>query len=214
MHQLFPSHDHGGVVTLAGSTGPATTKFNVDANTAPGTDPVVPDANGQVTVTGAQVAAGTVGANVIRTDSLAANTYTIEIQRSTSNATTDSTKNGVSHFDSNYFLVDSNAFVTSTIFNNTSYANLGITVSGSTLTIQGSSASLSATNPAYVTIPSSSSLALSKTYKITANQSFAAADTAGNTWGITSSVNWANDMPFYIYAVSNSSAGSPETQRS
>ena len=38
----------------------------VDASTPPGTNPVVPDSNGQVTFTGAQVAAGVVGTNVIR----------------------------------------------------------------------------------------------------------------------------------------------------
>jgi len=103
-----------GFVQLIGSTGPATTKFDVDANTAPGTDPVVPTAAGVVTVTGAQVAAGTVGANVIRTDSLAANAYTIEIQRSTTNVSSDSTKNGVCHFSSTDFTVDADGFVQST----------------------------------------------------------------------------------------------------
>lgn len=97
-------------ITLDGG-GQAIDQVNVDANTAPGTDPVVPTASGEITVTGAQVAAGAVGANVIRTDSLAANTYTIEIQRSTSAAAADSTKNGVSHFDSARFTVDANAFV-------------------------------------------------------------------------------------------------------
>jgi hypothetical protein len=103
--------DSNGFVTLIGSTGPAATKFNVDANTGPGTDPVVPDATGQVTITGAQVAAGTVGANVIRTDSLAANTYTIEIQRSAAVGATASANNGVSHFNSAQFTVDANGFV-------------------------------------------------------------------------------------------------------
>jgi hypothetical protein len=84
----------------------------VDANTAPGTDPVVADINGLITVTGAQVASGTIGTNVIRTDSLAANAYTIEIQRSTAVPATDLTKNGVSHFNSTQFSVDSNGFVT------------------------------------------------------------------------------------------------------
>lgn len=86
--------------------------INVDANTAPGTDPVLPTAAGLITITGAQVATGTVGANVIRTDSLAANSLTIEIQRTTAVAATDSTKNGVAHFDSAEFAVDSSGFVT------------------------------------------------------------------------------------------------------
>lgn len=86
-------------------------EINVDAATPPGTDPVVPDGAGRITVTGAQVATGTIGANVIRTNSLAANTYTIEVQRSTAVAATDSTKNGVSHFDSADFTVDASGFV-------------------------------------------------------------------------------------------------------
>jgi len=84
---------------------------NVDAFTPPGTDPVIPDALGVMTITGGQVAAGTIGANVIRTDSLAVNTFTIEIQRSTTSALADSTLKGVSHFNSSKFTVDANGFV-------------------------------------------------------------------------------------------------------
>ena len=82
----------------------------VDANTAPGTNPVLPTAGGQITVTGGQVAAGTT-TNVIRTDSLAANTYTVQIQRSQAVASSTVGDNGVSHFNSANFSVDSNGFV-------------------------------------------------------------------------------------------------------
>ena len=82
----------------------------VDANTAPGTNPVVPNASNSITVTGGQVAAGT-SANVILTDSLAANTYTIQIQRSQAVASSTVGDNGVSHFNSADFTVDSNGFV-------------------------------------------------------------------------------------------------------
>jgi len=102
--------DANAFVTVTGGTFAGS--INVDASSGAGTDPVVPNASNVITVTGAQVAAGTVGANVIRTDSLAANTYTIEVQRSAAVAATDSTQNGVSHFDSNVFSVDANAFVT------------------------------------------------------------------------------------------------------
>ena len=102
--------DANGFVSLAGG-GQAIDSIAVDASTAPGTNPVLPTVAGLITVTGAQVPAGTVGANVIRTDSLAANTYTIEIQRSTTNATSDATKNGVSHFNSAQFTVDADGFV-------------------------------------------------------------------------------------------------------
>ncbi len=85
--------------------------INVDASTPPGTDPVVPDVSGEITVTGGQVAAGTTS-NVIRTDSLAINTYTIEIQRSSAQAVSTIGSNGVSHYDSTSFAVDANGFVT------------------------------------------------------------------------------------------------------
>lgn len=91
--------------------GVATQNFNVDAHTAPGTDPVVPNSSGQVAITGAQVAAGTT-TNVIRTDSLAANTFTIEVQRSQAVASTTIGDNGVCHFNSSQFSVDANGFVT------------------------------------------------------------------------------------------------------
>lgn len=102
--------DANGFVNLLGG-GVAATNIDVDASTAPGTDPVVPNGSGNITITGAQVATGTVGANVIRSFSGLANTVTLQIQRSTAVAAADSTKNGVSHFDSADFSVDSNGFV-------------------------------------------------------------------------------------------------------
>jgi hypothetical protein len=101
----------GGFVSLVGGAVPPAQKFNVDANTGPGTDPVVPTALGVVNVTGAQVAAGVVGTNVIRTDSLAANTIAFEIQRSTTAAVSTVASNGVSHYDNTIFTVDASAFV-------------------------------------------------------------------------------------------------------
>lgn len=101
--------DADGFVSLLG--GATVTSFNVDAHTAPGTDPVIPNGSGIITVTGNQVASGSIGVNVIRTNSLAANTYTTEIQRTSSSAATDITKNGVSHFNSAQFTVDSNGYV-------------------------------------------------------------------------------------------------------
>lgn len=112
-----------GFVQLAGG-GIGLDAINVDAATAPGTDPVVPDGAGQVTITGAQVANGVVGTNVIRTDSLAANSLTIEVQRSTSSAGSVVANNGVSHFDSSKFTVDSNGFVS------TSGTGIGQTITG------------------------------------------------------------------------------------
>jgi len=100
--------DANGFVSFTG--GAVTESFEVDAFTAPGTNPVVPNGSGMVIVTGGQVAAGTT-TNVIRTDSLAANTYTIQIQRSQAVASSTIGDNGVSHFNSTYFTVDANGFV-------------------------------------------------------------------------------------------------------
>ena len=109
----------GTTITINGSNqltvigGVFSEKFTVDAHTAPGTNPVVPDGTGNITVTGGQVAAGTTP-HVIRTDSLAANTYTIEVQRSQAVASSTVGDNGVCHFDSADFDVDANGFVTFT----------------------------------------------------------------------------------------------------
>jgi len=97
--------DANGFVALTGG-GAAIDQIAVDAFTAPGTNPVLPSGTGQVTVTGAQVAPGVIGANVLRTDSLAANTYTIEIQQTSAVAAKDTTKNGVAHFNSAQFTND------------------------------------------------------------------------------------------------------------
>jgi len=102
------SVDANGFVTLLGTA--AVESFQVDAFTAPGTNPVTPSVSGVVTITGGQVAAGTT-TNVIRTVSLAANTYTIQIQRSQAVAASTIGDNGVSHFNSTYFTVDANGFV-------------------------------------------------------------------------------------------------------
>lgn len=116
----------GNTVTINGSAVVGATNINVDAHTPPGTDPVVPNGSGQITVTGAQVAAGTT-TNVIRTDSLAANTVTIEVQRSQAVASSTIGDNGVCHFDSSQFSVDANGFVTATstglAFNYTNVTN-------------------------------------------------------------------------------------------
>jgi hypothetical protein len=107
-NSTFFSVDANGYVTFNGSA--AIESFMVDAFTAPGTNPVLPNGSGIVTITGGQVAAGTT-ANVIRTNSLAVNTYTIQIQRSQAVAVSTIGDNGVSHFNSTFFTVDANGFV-------------------------------------------------------------------------------------------------------
>jgi trimeric autotransporter adhesin len=104
----FFTVDSNGFVSVSG--GAVLEKFTVDAHTAPGTNPVLADGSGNINVTGGQVAAGTT-TNVIQTNSLAANTYTIQIQRSQAVASSTVGDNGVSHFNSTYFTVDGNGFV-------------------------------------------------------------------------------------------------------
>ncbi len=96
-------------VSLSGGSA-AIDSVGVDANTGPGTNPVLPNGSGEIFVTGGQVAAGTT-ANVIRTDSLSANTYTVQVQRATTAASSTLADNGVSHFNSADFTIDNNGFV-------------------------------------------------------------------------------------------------------
>lgn len=112
--------DPNGFVQLNGG-GIAATSFDVQANTAPGTDPVVPSASGVVVVNGAAVANHSV---VLETRSRAANAYNLEIQYATTSVATDATKSGVAHFDSAKFTVDSNGFVSA------SGTGLGQTITG------------------------------------------------------------------------------------
>lgn len=102
--------DANAFVTLAGGTTPAILGLVPDAHTPPGTSPVVPDGSGNIIVTGGQVAAGST-VNVIETQSLAANTLTIDIQRSQAVGVSTIGDNGVSHFNSAEFTVDANGFV-------------------------------------------------------------------------------------------------------
>lgn len=102
--------DANGFVQLNGG-GIAATSFAIQANTAPGTNPVVPTAAGLVTINGAAVANHSV---VLETRSRAANTYNLEVQYAAAAAATDATKSGVAHFNSAQFSVDANGFVSST----------------------------------------------------------------------------------------------------
>ena len=98
--------DASGFVTLRGG-GQAVDSFQVDSVTAPGVQPVQPATTGLVTFTGAQVSSGTVGANVVRTQTGALNTMAVQIQQSGSAAAQDTTLNGVAHFNSGQFTVAS-----------------------------------------------------------------------------------------------------------
>ena len=96
------------IETMGG--GQAVEQVTVDNSTAPGTNPVLPTVGGNLTITGGQVAASSL-ANVIQTHSMAANEFAVTIQRSSAVGATDSSQNGVSHFNSAQFTVDANGFV-------------------------------------------------------------------------------------------------------
>lgn len=131
--------DANGFVSLTDIA--SSTDVQVDAFTAPGTNPVIPNGSGIIRVTGGQVASGTT-ANVIQTNSLAVNEYTIQIQRSQAVASSTIGDNGVSHFDSAYFSVDANGFVT--------LSNSGaiVTLDGDTGTASGATVTIYANNAA------------------------------------------------------------------
>lgn len=84
--------------------------------------------------------------------------------------------------------------------------NIGISYSGSTFTVLGSDGNaLSATNPGYINIQSTTS-GQEKKIAVTANQTFtdgSAGTTDNQRFGLTTGRNAANDMPFYLYAVLN-----------
>jgi len=100
---------HTLTISLTGGS-TAIDSVGVDAFTGPGTNPVLPDASGEIFVTGGQISAAST-ANVIRTDSIAANTYTVQVQRSKVEPVSTVASNGVSHFNSGDFTIDNNAFV-------------------------------------------------------------------------------------------------------
>lgn len=88
--------------------------------------------------------------------------------------------------------------------------NIGLTYSAGTLTVTGSDGTaLSASNPGIVVLKNKTAPWQSKVYQITAAQSFVddagTSEIVGNLFGTTTSVAWANDCPFFLYAVSNDS---------
>jgi hypothetical protein len=93
--------------------------------------------------------------------------------------------------------------VNATTTNNAQVSNLGIAYSSGTFTVQGATASLSSTNPAYITLPSRATPGLQNTFTVTANQTFTDAtgtNTLGNSlFGFTTNIAYAQDVPFYIY---------------
>lgn len=95
------------VFSLPGGSG-AIDSVQVQAVTAPGVNPVLPDGTGLITVNGAIVANHGVP---LQSRTRALNTYNLEAQYSKDNASTDATLAGMASFNSAQFLVDGNGFV-------------------------------------------------------------------------------------------------------
>ena len=85
--------------------------------------------------------------------------------------------------------------------------NLSWTKAAGVITIAGADGTaLSATNPAFVCVPSWVTPGHHVTLKVTANVTFndddhASSNLAGWTFGVTTGVAWNNDMPIFIYAL-------------
>lgn len=101
--------DAAGFVSLGGG-GLAIDQIDVDAATAPGTDPVLPTAAGQISILGAAVARHTIP---IETHSRAANAFNIELQISSAitGAPANNLDSGICSFDDTMFTVDANGYV-------------------------------------------------------------------------------------------------------
>lgn len=85
--------------------------------------------------------------------------------------------------------------------------NLGISYSSSTFSVNASDGSaLSASNPAYVTIQSKLTPGKLVTIAVTSNQTFiddTGASTINNNSFGTATATWTYDVPFFLYAVTN-----------
>ena len=104
--------DADGYVSLIGGS-PATVAIDVDANTGPGTDPVLSDGAGVIAMAGAAVAAHAVP---IETHSRAANAFNVEVQVSSDRTGAPGNTNdaGVCSFSDAQFTVDADGYVTIT----------------------------------------------------------------------------------------------------
>lgn len=93
-------------VKLGSAAGGPLLSVDVDLNSAPGTDPVLPTAAGLMTIQGGATYATGTRANPIRTHSLAANAFDLQIQLAGGNAGSAAANNfGVIQVDTNHFTI-------------------------------------------------------------------------------------------------------------
>jgi len=98
-------------LVLGPGSGTATVQFDIDANTAPGTDPTLPTGAGAVTISGSAVAAHSVP---VETHARAANAFNIEVQvgAAVTGAPGNTDAAGLVQFDDTSFSVDADGYVT------------------------------------------------------------------------------------------------------
>ena len=204
-----------GMVSIkGGAVTPPASLFDVDFNTAPGVDPVVASATGQVSIFGNSVSNGTNANAPVATHSRAVNQYHIDVQLGAAVAATpaDPYDAGLLSLDNQFFTVDGNGFAAlqervQQLPAGTTF-NLGMSYSSPTYTVHGSDGTaLSATNPAWVVMPSNQTFGEKILFAVTSNYSFdddsGTSDLTGNLWGTTTAVAWNQDIPFTFYWVIN-----------
>lgn len=101
--------DTNGFVSLVG-TGASIESIQVDATGGTGVNPVVPNSSGTVQVTCAQVAPSSF-THALETITNAPNQYTITAQQANVSAGSNTAKNGIAHFDTNFFTTDGTGFI-------------------------------------------------------------------------------------------------------
>lgn len=194
-----------------GGVTPAVTKTNVDFNTAPGVDPVVADANGQINIRGNTVTNGKNTNAPVATHSRAVNTFQVDVQQATavSTAPADPFDVGLSSYNSNQFDITSNGWVSlnSSHSQTLGFSNLGFEIDTGVFSVRGADADLSSTNFGTVTLFSKANSGQVVTVKVTANQSFqdgnATSEITGNLFGLTTGVASTQNILFTVYAVLN-----------
>lgn len=124
--------DGNGFVTLVGGAAPpAVQKIFVDESSGGGSDPIFSDASGEITITGSLVNFGSHAKAVSTNSATNPNEFTIDVQIANTAVASTRTANGLSHFDSSSFAINTDGFVTllSTGAGKTITGNTGGTIS-------------------------------------------------------------------------------------
>ncbi len=130
----------------------------------------------------------------------------VDVNKAVAAASSASGNAGIASFDSTSFAVDANGFVKAKSGATPGTSNLGIAYAATTFTVEGfSGTALSATNIAYTTMQSSTAGLLQT---VLSQENYTFTDGAGGTtatarFGLVAAVNWLQDIPFFLYVVTN-----------